>query len=131
MNELRTTARVRSFLRGEINHSNGASKTECTIRDISEGGARIQIPGSITIPDHFELIIPQKGTTERAKTIWRHGNEIGVIFVNHKNEPIKHPASSSTEIDYRIEELERESARMRVQIAQMRAMLDQILNPSS
>jgi hypothetical protein len=107
--------RARSFLRGVIVHSNGASNTECTIRDISEAGARIQVPRSVTLPEYFDLSIPQKGRHERAKIIWIKDGEIGVIFSEETaNSSIGSHIRS--EMEHRIHMLEGELYRMRMEL---------------
>jgi hypothetical protein len=123
----RNTNRVRSFLRGEIMHSNGSSKTECTVRDISDGGARIEAPVSVTVPEHFELAIPQRNIRHRARMIWRHGTELGVAFQAVAEKPAAQPPrpeDHNAELRLRMLELEAETARLRTQLADMRAALD-------
>jgi hypothetical protein len=128
-NDRRRSSRVRSFLRGEILHSNGASRTECTIRDLSETGARIEAPVSVTVPEHFELSIPQRHVHHRARMVWRHGAEIGVAFLVQPVQagPAAAPDEIGTEIRMRMLEIEAETARLRAQLAEMRAALDTVL----
>lgn len=122
--EHRSASRVRSFLRGEIIHSNDASKTECTVRDMSEGGARIEAPSSVTVPEYFDLVIPQRGTRQHARIIWRHGSELGVSFQEKAHSPIPVPVadepSKELELKLRMIELEAETAKLRAQLAEMR-----------
>ena len=123
--ELRHEARVRSFLRGEILHSGGSMKTECTVRDISEDGARIEVPTSFTLPENFELFIPARNQRFRAKTVWRQGQEIGVEFKTSERsnrEPVAQHGQS--ELHQRIQTLEDELTRMRRQFAQMRSAIE-------
>jgi PilZ domain len=122
--EQRQSPRIRSFLRGEIIHSNGASKTECTIRDISDTGARIQAPPSVTVPEFFTLTIPQRGSTERAQIVWRHGLEIGVIF------PAKAANfnKSDSGLANRVLALEAEVEMLRSQLADIQDFLHNSLN---
>lgn len=131
--EGRIAPRVRSFLRGECVSMNGAIRSECTVRDLSETGARIQISGGITLPEHFDLFIPQRNRREKAKLVWRHAEEAGLIFVNRQ--PVPQPetgaATPSTamhpgEIDHRVHTLEAEIAQLRSQLAIMRAMVEQV-----
>lgn len=126
----RQSERARSFLRGEIVHSNGASRTECTIRDISEVGARIQVPRSVTLPEYFELSIPQKGRHERAKIIWIKDGEIGVVF---SEEVISSPAASHSrsELEHRIHMLESELYRMRMELNEIYTRLPPMKTNSS
>jgi hypothetical protein len=126
----RNTNRVRSFLRGEIVHSNGSSKTECTVRDISDGGARIEAPVSVTVPEHFVLAIPQRNLRHRARMIWRHGTELGVVFQLTTAQPAPQApgaADNNAELRLRMLELEAETARLRAQLAEMRAALDGVM----
>lgn len=122
--ENRATARVRSFLRGEILHSNGNSRTECTIRDLSEGGARIEAPQSVTIPEFFDLFIPQRNLRHRVRMIWRHASEFGVSFQNEHQAPPPSIEENPNEIRMRMLELELEAAKLRSQIAEMRTMIE-------
>lgn len=124
MSNLRSAPRVKSFLRGEIIFANGASRTECTVRDISDVGARVQIPESITVPECFDLVIPQKGLTERSKTVWRHGSEIGVTFESLRR--ANTPGEFRGDIEQRLIELEGETNKLRQQLATMRAMVEQV-----
>lgn len=124
----RTAVRVRSFLRAEIIHSHGNSRTECTVRDLSDGGARVEAPASVTIPEYFELFIPMRNITRKARMMWRAGNEIGVSFVQERVAPAPAPpppvrTQAETEIDAEVRlkllTLEAETARLRAQLAEM------------
>lgn len=53
----------------------------CTVRDISETGARILTEGTVNIPDTFELIVDLDGTEANCEVVWRKANEIGVRFI--------------------------------------------------
>lgn len=124
----RHAGRIRSFLRGEIIHSNGASRTECTVRDISETGARVQVPKSVTLPEFFELIIPQKGRHERAKIIWIKDGEIGVTFANNQGiatAQTSRPSDNHNQVDlaHRIHILESEVYRLRLDLKDMQELI--------
>src|SRR5262245_25002815 len=54
---------------------------ECTIIDISEGGARLFVP-DLELPERFFLqIFGDKQAREECKVAWRLGGEMGVQFV--------------------------------------------------
>ena len=80
MAERRAAARLRSLLRGRIVFNNGNSTLDCTVREISSDGARLEVSEVVTIPDRFDLFIPQKGETSHAVIVWRRENSIGVTF---------------------------------------------------
>ena len=127
----RAAGRVRAFLRGEIIHSNGNSRTECTVRDLSEGGARIEAPASVTVPEFFELYIPLKGLRHRARMMWRAGNELGISFMTEapKPAPAAEPQSTQQELEVRIKllELEAETARLRAQLTEMQGIVNMLV----
>ena len=56
----RNSTRKRSLLNGRIVFNNRRSVIECTIRDISETGAKILFSHPTPIPAEFELDIPSK-----------------------------------------------------------------------
>lgn len=53
----------------------------CTVRDISETGARLLAEGTVNVPDTFELIVDLDGTEANCEVVWRKGKEIGVKFI--------------------------------------------------
>jgi len=131
IDENRHTGRIRSFLRGEIIHSNGASRTECTVRDISETGARIQVPKSVTLPEFFELFIPQKGRHERAKIIWIKDGEIGVTFAGGQSAGHS-DGNLQADLAHRIHILESEVYRLRLDLKDMQELITSFrMNESS
>lgn len=86
MVEARRAERVRSFLRARIAFNNGSTTIECTIKNISANGAKIEIGNTMSIPETFDLEIPQKGRTHRARLSWRNDTAIGVEFIG--DEPV-------------------------------------------
>ncbi|HUN10794.1 MAG TPA: PilZ domain-containing protein [Rhabdaerophilum sp.] len=125
--ENRSSTRVRSFLRGEIIHSNGASKTECIVRDLSDGGARIDAPSTVTVPEFFDLHIPLRGVVYRAQIIWRHGLELGLQFAKPKENEATVPDQKSSDVKFRMLELEGEVAKLRAQLAEMRRIVEHVV----
>ncbi|HEX6215150.1 MAG TPA: PilZ domain-containing protein [Vicinamibacterales bacterium] len=127
MAERRHAARQKSFLRGCIYFNNRRSAIDCLIRDISEHGARLRFSDSISIPDSFELHIPQKDQTLRAVARWRHGMDVGVTFPDVARAPAT-PATSTTAaapdlaaLTDRVQKLEAEVAEMRRLLRRLRA----------
>lgn len=127
--EHRTAGRTRSLLRGVIIHSNGNSRTECTVRDLSETGARMEISSAITVPEFFDLFIPLRNATHRSRIVWRNSTEIGAAFEDVQRAPQpaappEGPDETPLEIKVRMLELELETAKLRAQLAEMRAIVD-------
>lgn len=53
----------------------------CTVRDLSDTGARLRSEGSVNIPDTFELIIELDGFEADCEVVWRRGSDLGVRFL--------------------------------------------------
>lgn len=78
----RSQQRRRILKAGTICFNGRHSTLACTVRDLSETGARLRIAGSINAPDTFELFIELDGIWVDCNVIWRRGTEIGVHFVS-------------------------------------------------
>ena len=111
MVESRRTERVRSFLRARIVFNNQNSTIDCTVKNISETGAKLDVGNALTVPAIFDLEIPQKGRSYRAKIMWRDEQSMGVTFVDERAPAMVEPSET------KIERLERENRRLRIQIA--------------
>jgi hypothetical protein len=90
------------------------------VNQLSDVGARINIAGSIALPDMFDIVIPQKGTSRRAKLIWRKDDQVGVDFFDDRESPA---APAAEDYAGRIKAVEAENAKLRGQIG---ALLQQV-----
>ena len=53
----------------------------CMVRDLSEAGAALDMPSSIGIPEHFTMLITERGGDGlRCRSVWREDRQIGVAF---------------------------------------------------
>ena len=71
MQERRKSTRRRTFLGGVIAFQGRYATLDCTIRNLSEAGARIAIDGSALLPDEFDFTITRNDRTVRARVVWR------------------------------------------------------------
>jgi hypothetical protein len=78
--ERRALPRGRTFWKGTILFPGGLRSIECTVRNFTPKGARLDCGAVVDIPDHFELKIPQRGETFACHVVWRRSPEIGVGF---------------------------------------------------
>ena len=113
--DLRQTTRERLFLPARASYAHGAISTACTVVQLSATGARLNIDTSFTIPEIFELSIPQRGIDCRARLVWREGAKAGVEFLAEA--PISEPSAE----DYvaKIKTLEQLNAKFKAQIAEL------------
>ncbi|APX85166.1 pilus assembly protein PilZ [Methylorubrum extorquens] len=124
ISEKRQEPRKRTFLKGRIHFNKGASSMDCLVRDFSEMGARLELSETNTLPETFDLYIPQKEITLRSNLRWRRGDAVGVAFAEvQKAAPEPSPAPSTDPslavLLRRIAELEAENAGLRAVIASM------------
>ncbi len=97
MSERRSSQRTKSFLRGVVYVSRKRGALSCLIRDLSDKGARIIFSDQVTLPDVFELYIPQRDRNIRARVQWRRNDEIGIAFIaGEARDPSAQPSADET-----------------------------------
>ena len=80
-NDLRKSPRRRSLRSAKLTTADTRRSSDCTIRNLSVDGAKLSAPGSEPFPDGAWLIVSTEGLAMRTRTVWRHGREFGVSFV--------------------------------------------------
>jgi hypothetical protein len=80
--EKRRAPRVKAFMAGKIIFNNGASVLDCTVRDISSGGARLQVGQPVRTPSEFVLEVAMGDGLRRMSCAitWRRKTDVGVAF---------------------------------------------------
>ena len=79
MAERRTVVRQRTFLKGVLSFHNGNSSEDCVVRDLTAGGAQIDLPHPLA-PGACELLVPSRQLRVRARAVWRNGARRGLSF---------------------------------------------------
>jgi hypothetical protein len=80
MAERRPKMRKRVLLTGIIAYDEGAHSFHCTIRNLSESGARLAVTDNALFPSDFYLINVRDRVAYDAKLVWNKRSEIGVTF---------------------------------------------------
>ncbi len=114
---LRSSDRIRAFLRAQIIFNNRMSTIDCIVKNISPTGARIALNDALTVPTEFELYIPQRGRSHHARLVWRDKDAIGVDFIDVP--PMAAPPSGelpATGTEARLRELEAQNAELKARI---------------
>jgi hypothetical protein len=52
----------------------------CMVQNLSDAGAALDVPSSIGIPEHFTLMIIERGDAVWCRSVWRTERQIGVAF---------------------------------------------------
>jgi len=76
----RPKSRRRALLGGVVMHSGGRFSFPCTIRNLSETGARIAFKKGQMMPSDFYLVDTWAGQGHRARIVWVKAAEAGVAF---------------------------------------------------
>jgi hypothetical protein len=58
----------------------GGEAIACTVRNVSETGAAIEVVTPLYIPDRFTLVIPSERSRRPCKIVWRKESRIGIAF---------------------------------------------------
>ena len=79
MGERRRRMRRRVLKAAKIGFNRG-SIIDCTVRNISEHGALLQVASPLGIPDSFDLMLDGEKMLLACRVIWRKERQIGIEF---------------------------------------------------
>jgi hypothetical protein len=80
MLEHRKHPRRRTLKAGRIVFNQRRSVINCTVRNLSDGGACLEVATSVGVPDDFDLIIEPEGSSRSCHVAWRSEHRIGAAF---------------------------------------------------
>lgn len=64
-----------------ISFNGGRSVLDCTVRNLSETGAGLDVTTSVGVPAEFVLLIDADGVSRSCRVAWRTGRKMGVEFL--------------------------------------------------
>ncbi len=82
MDSHRPSIRRQTNLAGRILTAKGRAPIGCTVRDLSDGGARIDVPDETLLPYEFELEVPDINLLVRTRVAWTSGHSYGLMFLS-------------------------------------------------
>lgn len=59
---------------------NYRSVIDCRIRNLSAGGACLELPSGVAVPGNFDLIMDRGDDTRVCRVVWRSKDQMGVSF---------------------------------------------------
>jgi len=80
MIERRATPRHRILKQGTIS-LHGGGGVDCTVRNISEGGARLEVANPLGLHGSFSLAIPTDHVMRDCRAVWNIEKHVGVAFI--------------------------------------------------
>jgi len=78
--ERRRSSRMRTLKPAYIALEEWSSKINCTVRSLSEGGARVRLERQMALPEYFLIKITASGPLRRVRKCWHVNDEIGIEF---------------------------------------------------
>lgn len=95
--EKRRHPRRRVLKSGKVAFNGRHSTFDCTVRNLSEGGALLLFPRPPVLPAAFELRL-EDGTVHPCRVAWQNMTSMGVAFL----EPVARPADPVAQVEVRI-----------------------------
>jgi hypothetical protein len=78
MDERRNNNRHRVLKAGTIEFGGGG--IDCTVRNLSDTGAALDVTSPVGIPQEFTLVVAADGMHQHCTVVWRKEKRIGVRF---------------------------------------------------
>ena len=78
MGDARTAPRHRVLKAGTISFGGGG--ITCTVRNLSDTGAALDVTSPVGIPDRFTLVLDTETTLRPCRVVWRKEKRIGIVF---------------------------------------------------
>jgi PilZ domain len=78
--EQRKSVRRRALKGGRIIFNEGWASLSCTIRNLSEHGAKLQLESVLGIPSAFTLMFDDGSPPRKCLVKWRNPTSLGVEF---------------------------------------------------
>jgi hypothetical protein len=85
----RRNPRHRVLKVGKIVFGNWAGGVDVTIRDMSAGGARVQIPATADLPETLGLLVVNEGLLYPAVVRWRSSGMMGLEFAGQPRHSLR------------------------------------------
>jgi len=79
MSEHRIAQRQRVLKGGTISFNGGAG-IDCTVRNLSETGAALEVESPVGVPDQFTLVFGDGRGSKSCHVVWRKPGRIGIAF---------------------------------------------------
>lgn len=80
MDDRRKHQRLRTLKAGKIVFNRRLNVIDCVVRNMSEGGACLQVDGTDWLPEKFDLTIPIDGLKRACRLCWKSADRVGVAF---------------------------------------------------
>jgi len=76
----RTERRQRVYKQARIVFNNGFAVFDCIVRNISQGGAMLEMETLLGIPPSFQVILDHDARGRPCRVVWRTDKRMGIAF---------------------------------------------------
>jgi PilZ domain len=76
----RRRQRTRTLKSARILFNEHRSAIDCTVRNLSPGGACLNVASAIGIPERFDVLFEADQTIKSCRMVWHREKQIGVEF---------------------------------------------------
>ncbi len=80
MAERRRELRKRTLMGAKIAFKQHGAAINCAVRNISLGGACLEVESPLGVPDIFDLVLERDQSSRCCRVVWRSEKRIGVAF---------------------------------------------------
>jgi hypothetical protein len=80
--EGRAAKRLRVLKSAKIVFNLSQSMVDCTVRDLSDTGAKLLLSKPTDVPDEFRIVFTQDNTIRDAQVKWRKAEQLGIVFTS-------------------------------------------------
>ena len=115
----RRAPRKKAYLKARLSFAEGILSMNCVVSQISSTGARLSLDGEPSLPDRFQVSIPQRDIDDEVRLVWRRGSHAGIAFHN----PLADEPQSLSYYQSRVRALEAEIKGLRSTIGSLAARL--------
>lgn len=92
----RRERRQRVLKSGRIVFNGGYTAYDCRVKNVSSGGALLQMPSLLGIPNQFEIDIDKSNKLRPCTVMWRNDTMMGVRFDDVPQPAADAPAADAT-----------------------------------
>lgn len=78
----RSRPRFRALLQGRLEFAGRSMTLNCTVRNLTDRGARLSFGSLVALPHEFDLVIDSRNSKRKARLVWSTGLDGGVVFLD-------------------------------------------------
>jgi hypothetical protein len=80
LEEKRKSARVKALREAQV-YTSGSTIVDCTVKNVTKAGARIEFAAFTKLPADFRIHFKNTGETRVAEVAWQRGLAAGIRFI--------------------------------------------------